>query len=85
MLLDRAKEQSKKSFGDLAKELGRNQTRISEWRSGQRKPDAGELAFFAEKAGFRGLEIFEAVAEIESQLRPEYAEVWQRALDWRKR
>lgn len=85
VLLERARERSNQTYGELAKELGRNQTRISEWRSGKAKPDAGELAFFAEKAGFQGIEIFEAIAEIESQLRPEFAEVWQRAMSWRKR
>ena len=50
-----------------------------------RKPDAGEIAYFAEKAGFQGIEIFETAAPGEAQLRPEFAEVWQRAVNWRKR
>ena len=86
-LLDRARDQSHMSFGDMAKELGRNQTRLSEWRAGKAKPEASEIAYFADKAGFKGVDLFEAVAEIEQQLRPQYAHLWQRAIEdsWRKR
>lgn len=80
-LIDRAKERSGLSFGQLAEELGRNQTRISEWRTGKAKPETSEIAYFADKAGFEGIEVFEAVAEIEQQLRPAYARVWQKALE----
>lgn len=84
-LIDKAARQSAKSQAQIACELGIKPARISEWKSGVRKPDAGEIAYFAEKAGFQGIEIFETVAEIEAQLRPEFAEVWQRAVNWRKR
>lgn len=86
-LIDQAARQSHKSQAQIASELGVKPARISEWKSGVRKPDAGEIAFFAEKAGYRGIEVLQAVAEVESVIRPEHAHVWKRALndDWRKR
>lgn len=76
-LIDAAKEKSGQSLGDLARELDRNQTRISEWRKGTAKPDANELAFFADKAG---LPIIQTVAEIEADLHPRYASIWSKAV-----
>lgn len=76
-LIDLASEKSGQSLGELASELGRHQSRLSEWKKGTAKPDANEIAFFAEKAG---LPVFETVAEIEAQLDARYASIWQRAL-----
>jgi transcriptional regulator with XRE-family HTH domain len=76
-LIDQAKTESGLSMGELAKGLGRSQSRLSEWKAGKQKPDASEIAFFAEKAR---LSVLETVAEIEAQLRPELAEVWKRAV-----
>ena len=84
-LIDQARGKSGQTFGEIATELGRNQTRISEWRSGKAKPEASEIAYFAEKAG---LPVLETVAELEAQLRPAYAGIWAKALkeieQWRK-
>lgn len=76
-LIDAAKEHSGQSLGELATELERSQGRISEWRKGTAKPDANEIAFFADKAG---LPIIETVAEIEADLYPQYASLWKRAV-----
>jgi ribosome-binding protein aMBF1 (putative translation factor) len=76
-LIDAAKERSGQSLGALAQELERNQTRLSEWRSGKATPDANEIAFFAEKAG---LPVIETVAELEAELHPRYASLWKRAV-----
>lgn len=77
LLIDAAKEKSGQSLGDLARELERNRTRISEWRTGKAKPDANEIAFFADKAG---LPVIETVAELEAELYPQYASIWKRAV-----
>lgn len=76
-LIDHARANSGLSFGELAAQLDRNQTRISEWRKGKAKPDASEIAFFAEKAGFP---ILETVAELEAELHPKYAHIWKNAV-----
>ncbi len=85
-LIDAATNRSAKTQAEIAEELGISPARVSEWKSGKRKPDAGEIAFFAERAG---LSVFETVAELEKQLRPAYAPIWDRALatggNWRKR
>jgi DNA-binding transcriptional regulator YiaG len=76
-LIDAAKEKSGQTLGDFAKELDRNQTRISEWRTGKSKPDANEIAFFADKAG---LPVIQTVAELEADLNPRYAYIWKKAV-----
>nr|DAU36234.1 MAG TPA: helix-turn-helix protein [Inoviridae sp.] len=65
------------SLKQLAALMGKNQNRISEWRTGKAKPDAHEIAFMAELAK---LPVLQTVAEIESQLDSRYAEVWRAAL-----
>lgn len=77
LLIDLARENSKMSFGEMAADLERSQSRISEWRNGKSKPDANEIAYFAEKAG---LPVFQTVAEIEAQLNARYAAIWRNAL-----
>ena len=76
-LIALAKKQSGMSLGAMAQELNIRQARISEWKKGQFKPDAGELAYFAEKAG---LNVAETVMEIERELDPRFAPIWERAL-----
>lgn len=76
-LIDLAKERSGMTLGQLADDLGKNQNRISEWRVGKATPDAGTIAYFANKAG---LPVFETVAEIEAQLDKRHAPIWQAAL-----
>ena len=75
-LLDAAKTQ-RGTYGQVAEELGINQTRISEWKKSKYKPDASQLAKLAEMAGWP---VLETVAEVETELHPEAAQVWQRAL-----
>lgn len=76
-LIDAAKEKSGQSLKDFAKELRKSPARISEWRSGNQKPDANEIAFFARKAQ---LKVLETLAEIEMSLHPEFANIWQEAV-----
>lgn len=76
-LIDLAKKHSGMTLGEMAKELGIRQERISEWKKGTFKPEAGELAYFAEKAE---LPILETVAEIEEQFDPRFAHIWAKAL-----
>lgn len=65
------------SLGNLAAEMHRHQTRLSEWKSGKRKPETSEIAYLADVAG---LPIVDTVTEMESQLRPDYAEIWKKAV-----
>lgn len=76
-LIDAAKKNSGQSLGELARELGRNQTRISEWKKGERTPDASEIAFFARKAQLR---VLETLAEIEMAINPQFADLWKEAV-----
>ncbi|APR36712.1 helix-turn-helix domain-containing protein [Paraburkholderia sp. SOS3] len=75
-LLDAAKRK-KRTLGAVATELGLNQTRLSEWRSGRFKPDATQIAELAEMAE---LPIFETVAQVEASLAGDHGKVWERAL-----
>ncbi|WP_290901851.1 helix-turn-helix transcriptional regulator [Aquabacterium sp.] len=77
LLIDLARQKSGMSFGEMAKDLDRSQSRISEWRSGRVKPDANEIAYFATKAG---LPVLQTVAEIEAKLDERYASIWREAL-----
>lgn len=61
----------------LAAELQQDPQRLTDWKAGRRKPEAGEIAYLADVAGLR---VIDTVAEIEQQLRPAYASVWQKAL-----
>lgn len=61
----------------LAAELNKHPSRISEWVAGRQKPDAHELAFMAARAG---LPVLETVAEVEAELDPRYSSIWRAAL-----
>lgn len=61
----------------LAAEMQKQPARVSEWLSGERKPDAHELAFMAARAG---LPVLETVAEVEAELDPRYSSIWRAAL-----
>ena len=74
-LLDAAKTKTG-SLSEVAKRLGKNSGRISEWRSGKTKPDSSEVAYLADMAG---LPILETVAEVEREIRPQYADIWLKA------
>ena len=67
----------------LAEGLGMHRSRLSDWKAGRRRPEASEIAYLAEIAGFP---VLETVAEIESQLSDKHSNVWIKALeDWRAR
>jgi hypothetical protein len=61
----------------LAAEMGKHQNRFAEWKRGERKPDASEVAFMAARAG---LPVLETVAEIQANTPGEYAGIWRDAL-----
>ncbi|MFA8393769.1 helix-turn-helix domain-containing protein [Burkholderia ubonensis] len=75
-LLDAAKRKQG-SLGAVAARFDFHQSRLSEWRSGKRKPDASEILILAELAE---LPPFETLAEIEQELDAKHASVWARAL-----
>ncbi|EDT41776.1 helix-turn-helix domain-containing protein [Burkholderia ambifaria] len=75
-LIDKAK-QATNSLGVVAEQLGKSQSRISEWKKGVGKPSATDIMLMAEMAGLPPLE---TLAEVESQLDADRASVWQRAL-----
>lgn len=78
-LLEAAKKKTG-TYGALAAKINRHQNRFAEWKKGVGKPDASEIAAIALEAQ---LPVFETVAEIESKLNPEYANVWKLALETR--
>ncbi|MFL9872958.1 transcriptional regulator [Paraburkholderia megapolitana] len=75
-LLDAAKRKQG-SLGVVADRFEFHQSRLSEWRSGKRKPNAGEILILAELAGLPPLE---TLAQIEQELDEKNASVWARAL-----
>lgn len=76
-LIDQAKNFSSLSLGQMAEDLEINQARISEWKKGKYRPGPTEIVYLAEKAG---LQPFEVLAELESEIHPTMASVWQRAV-----
>lgn len=75
-LIDRA-GMAAGSLGVLANRMHKHPARISEWKSGKRKPDAAEIAYMARVAG---LPVLITVAMVEAELHPETAELWETAL-----
>jgi transcriptional regulator with XRE-family HTH domain len=75
-LLDAAKRKQG-SLGSVADRLEFHQSRLSEWRSGKRKPNASEILVLAELAGLPPLE---TLAQVEQELDEKHASVWARAL-----
>ena len=76
-LIEAAVKRTGKKQGEFAKELGIQPARISDWKNGKWKPNASEIAYFAEQAG---LPVLETLAEIEEQSDPRFAQIWERAL-----
>lgn len=76
-LIDQAKTNSRLTLGEMAQDLQTRPSRISELKSGKWRPEAYEIAYFADKAG---LSVFQALAEIEAELHPEMAHLWQKAV-----
>lgn len=77
-LISAAKKASGLKYNQMAEELHVTPSTFSAWKKGDYKPSASEIAYLAEKAH---LSVLETVAEIESQLRPDLADVWKRALN----
>lgn len=75
-LLDAAKRKQG-SLGAIALRFDFEQSRLSAWRSGARKPSAGEILILAELAELPPLE---TLAQIEQELDEKNASVWARAL-----
>lgn len=75
-LLDAAKRKQG-SLGAVADQLGIEQSRLSNWRKGTRRPDPAQIMRLAEMAG---LPPFETLAEIEQEIDEKNASVWARAL-----
>lgn len=75
-LIDEAVK-AKGSRANLAAGLNQDPQRLTDWKAGRRKPEASEIAYLADAAGLR---VLETVAEIETQLRPAYAQVWRKAV-----
>ncbi|KWO34362.1 helix-turn-helix transcriptional regulator [Burkholderia stagnalis] len=75
-LLDAAKRKQG-SLGAVAEHFGFAQSRLSAWRSGARKPDAGEILILAELAGLPPLE---TLAQVEQELDAKNSSAWARAL-----
>ncbi len=65
------------TLGEVAKQLKKPQSRISEWKKGKGKPSAGDIACMAKLAG---LPVLITVAMVESDLHPETAPLWEAAL-----
>ena len=63
----------------LADRLGMHRSRLSDWNSGRRRPEAAEIA------GIAGLNVLETVAEIEAQLSERHSKVWLKALEFMAR
>lgn len=62
----------------LAQRIGIDAPKISEWRKGKYKPSAEHIALLAEIAGEP---VLSTLAEVQSSLNPQGAEVWKRALE----
>jgi len=75
-LIDRA-GMAAGSLAVLANSMHKHPARISEWKSGKRKPDAAEVAYMAKVAG---LPVLITVAMVEAELHPETRELWEQAL-----
>lgn len=71
-LIEKAKRTSGLNYGEMAQDIHKSRTRISEWLSGKAEIGTDEIAYFADKAG---LPIIETVIA----LKPQWAHVWQRA------
>ncbi len=74
-LIDVARTRSRKSYKEMAAELGIDQSRISQWKKGQYWPGATEIAYFAVEAG---LDVMDTIAQIEVEKKPTLSRVWER-------
>ncbi|WP_342617260.1 helix-turn-helix transcriptional regulator [Rhodoferax sp. GW822-FHT02A01] len=76
-LITAAKKTSGLKYNQMAEELHVTPSTFTAWKKGEYKPSPSEIAYLAEKAQ---LSVFETIAEIEAQQRPELAELWKRAV-----
>lgn len=75
-LIALATVRSGKSRGELAAELGyKNQSKLSKLSAGENKPTATEIIYLAEKAK---LPPVKTLAEIEAEMHPEFAAIWNK-------
>lgn len=65
--------EAKKGRKELAREMGMNPNRLSDWKAGSRKPDATEVLYMAAAAG---LEPEATLAEVMAELDPRYRGIW---------
>lgn len=65
------------SLRELAREMGKHQNRLCEWKNGTAKPDANEIAYMADRAG---KPVLKTVAEIAENTDDRYASIWRNAL-----
>lgn len=65
------------TLGEVAKQLHKPQTRISEWKKGKGRPSAADIACMAKVAG---LPVFITLAMVEAELEPETKPIWEKAL-----
>ena len=77
LLLIEEASKVKGSYLELARCMKKAPARISEWKKGRAKPDAGDVAYMAKVAG---LPVLITVAMIEAELHPETRELWEQAL-----
>ncbi len=76
-LIDIAAKHGKQTQAELAKEMGKAPARISDWKNGHWKPDAGEILYLADKAG---LPAIKTLVEIQGQIDDRYASLWKKAV-----
>ena len=74
-LLIAAKSNSGLNLGQIAKDLGVSQTRLSEWKADMYKPSTNQIARLAELAG---LPVVQTIAAVESAQNSDFAALWGR-------
>ena len=72
-LIDKAKEKSQMTLGQLAAEMGIAQSNFSNWKKGDHTPSPAHTAFLAKLAGVDPLM---AIAEIEAEKKPTSENLW---------
>ncbi|MDO8447536.1 MAG: helix-turn-helix transcriptional regulator [Rhodoferax sp.] len=76
-LIDRAKDASAKSLGQLAADMHVKQSAITAWKKGDYRPGPSQIIYLAECAKIPALE---TLAEIESEANPDMAGFWKKAV-----
>ena len=68
------------SYEVLAKTVGVRPSIISEWKAGNRKPDAFKICYMAEIAGLNPLE---TLAKVQAELDKDNSSSWNKWCAWR--